>query len=295
MMIKTTNPTALVDEMRSLGESMSDKGMIEYDLSTGELIWCNEYALNKIEYKSKGAWDLSIFDVIPNEFHSQLKKYVANITRGKDMGLSVWPTKTTSGDIAWWYVYQTKTQYPIRWAYLEYIQVTSTHGIAYAFMRMQMDTINKYGDLNFKMNELEKWVHEKIEELSDKSEELENSISEIKELAESLVKAKDSINSFKDEIKKQYVELDKKTDDHTAEILKLISSNVINIKRMNAFESHVKVTTDLAIRSIALQTEKVGKGLSKKIAIPVSVISILAAVIQYLVQAWAQNKLVWPF
>ena len=294
-MSKSVNPTVLIDEMRSIGESMHDKGMIEFDLSNGEVTWCNQYAAEKMGYDGAQSESVSIFSIIPSEFHSQLKKHVSNIVMHRGLGFSIWPTTSISKEIVWWYIYQTRTQYPIRWSYLEFIQITDMHGIAYAFMRMQMDTINKYGDLSIKFSELDQWVHERLEELSEKDNELEKSVSEIKELTESFIETKDSIKLFKDEVKKQYDALDKKTDDHTAEILKLIGSSVVQTKRMNAFEKHVKMTTDLAIRSLTLQTEKVGKGLPKKIAIPVSMVSILAAVIQYLIQNWAQGSLKWPF
>lgn len=294
-MSRSVNPTVLIDEMRSIGESMHDKGMIEFDLSNGEITWCNQYASEKMGYDGIQSTSASIFSIIPSEFHGQLKKHISNIVMHRGLGFSIWPTTTTSEEIVWWYIYQTRTQYPIRWSYLEFIQITDIHGIAYAFMRMQMDTVNKYGDLSIKISELDQWVHERMEELSEKDSELEQSISEIKELIESFVETRDSIESFKDEIRGQYDALDKKTDDHTAEILKLIGSSVVQTKRMNAFEKHVKMTTDLAIRSLTLQTEKVGKGLPKKVAIPVSIVSILAAIIQYLIQNWAQGSLKWPF
>src|SRR5574343_1312253 len=117
-MIKPTNPTALIREMRSIGESMLNKGMIEFDLTTGEITWCNEFALNKTGYESPDQWAASIFNVIPNEFHNQLRKHITNIISNKEFGISIWPIETVSGEISWWYTYQTKTQYPIRWSFL---------------------------------------------------------------------------------------------------------------------------------------------------------------------------------
>jgi hypothetical protein len=46
------------------------------------------------------------------------------------------------------------------------------------------------------------------------------------------------------------------------------------------------MTTDLAIKSITMQADKAGKGLSKKVTIPVSITAALVTVIQYLIQNW---------
>ena len=71
-----------------------------------------------------------------------------------------------------------------------------------------------------------------------------------------------------------------------AKILKLISTDVVHSKRINAFENHVKMTTDLAIKSITMQADKADKGLSKKVTIPVSITAAVVTVIQYLIQNW---------
>lgn len=291
-MMSKINVTNTTEEMRSLGKSLSDKGMVEYSIPSGEIIWCNNYALEKVGYKQQKTWSVSIFDVIPEEFHIKLKEHVANIVANRSYA-SIWPVKTTSGEVSWWYVFQTRTHHSTRWAQVDYIQTTETGGIAYSFMRMQMDIMNKYGGLNTKVDELDKWVSEKIDELTKKDDELSQSISKITELTSSLIDTKDSIDSFKKELKEQFRELDKKSDEHTTEILKLIGSSVVHSKRLNAFEKHVKMTTDLAIKSITIQTEKAGKGLSKKVAIPVSIVSILTAIIQYLIQSWSKGS--WPF
>jgi hypothetical protein len=286
--INTTN----TEEMRSLGRSLLDKGMVEYSIPSGEIAWCNSYVLDKIGHESQKTWDVSIFDMIPNEFHKKLKEHISNISSNGSI-TSIWPVKTQSGKLSWWYVFQTKTYNSTRWIQVDYIQTTETDDIACSFMRMQMDIMYKCSDLNTKVDELDKWVSEKIDELTKKDNELFQSISEITELTSSLIDTKNSIDQFKGELRKQFKELDKKSDEHTTEILKLIGSSVVHSKRLNAFEKHVKMTTDLAIKSITLQTEKAGKGLSKKIAVPVSIVSIIAAIIQYLIQNWSKNQ--WPF
>lgn len=294
-------PISLVDKMRELGESILDKGMIEYNVETGSINWVNQFILNKTGYTLEQIKTISIFQLVPEQFHEKIKTSVSTIVRGKEPGSSIWPGKTTSGQISWWYLLQAKTQHPLRWSQCEYVQTTEPSGTAFIFMCIQMDTTNNYGAISQKVTELDEWAKGQIRELSKKYQSIEGfikneikpTLENIKDAAESAkraeqvaTEAKNGIDDLKEDLKKKIDSINDKAEEHTGEILKLISSDVIHSKRISAFEQHVKMTTDLAIKSITMQADKAGKGLSKKVTIPVSVTAAVVTVIQYLIQNW---------
>jgi hypothetical protein len=76
---------------------------------------------------------------------------------------------------------------------------------------------------------------------------------------------------------------------HTVEILRLISSDAANDARMKVFEDQVKKTTALAIRSVVSTADKAGRGLSKRVTIPVGVIAAVLTFIQWLITNWPRK------
>jgi hypothetical protein len=283
--------------MRELGGSIPDKGFIEYNVVTGAINWVNKFVLDKTGYTLEQIKQLGIFQIVPEQFHEKIRESISTISGGKEPGASIWPGKTTSGQISWWYLFQAKTQHPLRWTECEYIQTTEPSGTAFIFMCIQMDTTNNYGKISQKVEELDEWTRNQVQELSRKHKSIEDFIkTEIKptlksaaEAAESAKKAEEVVTKAKesiDQLNKKIGSINDKAEEHTGEILKLISTDVIHSKRITAFEQHVKMTTDLAIKSITMQANKAGKGLSKKVTIPVSITAAVVTVIQYLIQNW---------
>jgi hypothetical protein len=97
-----------------------------------------------------------------------------------------------------------------------------------------------------------------------------------------------------DNLRKTFEELEAK---YGSEILKLIGTDIVHDKRIEAFEKHMKMTTDLAIKSIeiqaknssgaiAKQAEETSKGLSKKVVIPMSIIAGVVTIVQILVERY---------
>jgi len=287
-------PISLVDKMRELGESVPDKGFIEYNVVTGAINWTNQFILEKTGYSLEEIKRFTIFDIVPDQFHEKIKNSLSTISGGREPGSSIWPGKTTSGQVSWWYLLQAKTQHPLRWSQCEYVQTTEPSGTAFVFMSIQMDVTNKYGAIDQKVAELDRWTRDQINELSRKHRSLEEFIKEeirptlngAKEAAESAKETKKALDELKEDFKKKIDSINDKAEEHTGEILKLISTDVVHSKRITAFEQHVKMTTDLAIKSITMQADKAGKGLSKKVTIPVSVTAAVVTIAQYLIQNW---------
>ena len=154
-MTEQSIPISLMEDMRKLGRSLSDKGLIEYNVATGAINWVNDFVLEKTGYTLEQIQRLSIFEIVPEQFHDKMQDSIAVIAKSKEPGSSIWPGKSSLNQITWWYVLQANTQYPIRWAQCDYVQTTENTGTAYTFMCIQMDTTNNYGRLHQKVNELD--------------------------------------------------------------------------------------------------------------------------------------------
>lgn len=80
--------------------------------------------------------------------------------------------------------------------------------------------------------------------------------------------------------------MDDKLASHTGEILKLIAGDHGQDRRIETFERHARETTELAIKSITMQADKAGRGLGRKVTVPVSGIALVTAAVQWLVAHW---------
>lgn len=280
------NTGDITDEMRSLGNSLADKGFLEFDTTSGSIEWANSYFLEQTKYEPEHLYSISLFDAISKEFHESLRNRLVDASEDKEFKPGIWPITVPTGEISWWYISGIRSQYSQQWVQGDLLQVTEPCGATYVFMQVQMNLIDEYGRLSARVDDLDRWVHERVAELTIKNRATDHSIANINKALDSISETKGSIETFKQDMTQQFLAMDRKLDDHTAEIIKLINASVIHSKRMSAFEKHVKMTTDLAIKSITMQTEKVGKGLSKKVAIPVSIISLLVTLLQYFIQNW---------
>jgi hypothetical protein len=61
---------------------------------------------------------------------------------------------------------------------------------------------------------------------------------------------------------------------------------MVHEERLKTYEDHVKRTTETAVRAIELQAFKSGKGLSRKVTVPIFVVTTLAMIFQYVIQHW---------
>jgi len=287
MSIKHLTPPPSLHEMRDAGRLISDKALIEMNLDTGTLTWANDFALAKLGYTIEQFRTITIFELVPEDFHEQVRDNIAEQSAGNVSKFSLWPSVATNGRIVWWFAYQNKVEYPISWSFAECVQETDSEGALFVFMRMQMQTTNNYGNLNARVNELDSWVHQQVERLDEKDANLERTITELQGKMQQAVAAAsraastslEAVAAFKDlreSIKQQLSQ-------HEEEIVKLIGTDVLHDRRMEAFEKHVQTTTTTAINSITTQADRAGKGLSRRIIVPVSAIAVIAQFLQWFI------------
>lgn len=287
MSIRQFVPPKSLASMRESGRSMKEGAMFEIDFSNGAFTWANEYALGKLGLELSQLQAMTAFDIVPSEFHDQVRDDLSDKSSGRLKKFSIWPSKTGSGKLAWWFVHHTRMEYPVGWSSADFIQETEPRGAAFMFMRITMANANEYGALHARVFELDQWVHSEIDRLNSKDSEFGDALRELGEKMKPAIAAAASAAATSKEtaaaMKDLRTVIGERFDKHEEEILKLIGTDVYHDRRMEAFERHVKATTDVAIKSITTQADKAGRGLSRRVTIPVSAIATIATLIQWLI------------
>lgn len=287
MSIRQFVPPQSLSDMREAGRSLDDKALFEIDLSSGAITWVNQFVLNKLGYGMEQIRALTIYDLIPEEFHDEINDEVSDKSTGKSRKFSFWPIKNSSGQLVWWYLYKTKIEFPTCWSHAELVQITRHEGPEYTFMRVTMDNASIFNSLQSRVDELDKWIHNKVHTLEVADAGFHKLINDISDKMKHVMNAATSAANTSLEVAAAVKNLKGDVQDtvgkHEEEILKLISTDVHHDRRIEAFEKHVKATTDKAIQSITTQANTAGKGLSRKVTIPVSAIAAIATLLQWLI------------
>lgn len=287
-----------VREVREQGRAMDDRALLEVNVSVGGFSWANDFALATLGYTQQQLCDMSVFDLCPSEFHERLREEMTEAHDGRTRRFSVRPMRTAHGAVCWWYVYQVRSHLPLQWVYAEHVQNTPTSGPEFSFMSMQMETVNSQAALEARIEDLDDWVREQISRVDQdvlsvrgKLEELvvktDSAISAAKNAATNALDAKNAANGIKSELDSYFRRFEEYHSQHAGEILKLISTDTLHDRRIEAFEEHVKTTTELAVAAIERQANRAASGLSRRVTVPVGVIAAVATALQLLLQHWS--------
>jgi len=288
-------------EGRKLGKDMKDRGAFEVDTSSGSVEWVNEFALGIMGCNEEQLASMSVFDMSPERFHDQIREDLAEEDSGKTRRY-IFPTKTAEGKVAWWYVFKIRTSDSRRWAYADHIQDTPQSGPEFSFMAMQVELANSQADLEGRMDDLEKWVGDQIARVDRDLGAVQNSLEKAEQAAlaaaADAIAAKNASLATQQELRKyatkedmqhhfeKFDTFEEQNTKATTEILRLIRTDTVHEERLKTYEDHVKKTTETAVRAIELQASKSGKGLSRKVTVPIFVVTTLAMVFQYVIQHW---------
>lgn len=295
--------------MREEGRTQDDSGVFEIDLVENKVTWANDYVINRSGYTLDQIKHMTLFDLIPETFHGRMQDAMEEASKRKSddgvtpVATSIWPFKTTGGKIAWWAVTKTVIEYPTIWIYGDHIQTTGLTGMSFLFMQAFMRAANGQSGLYDKVSELKAWTAAQIARLDEEDKRLKDGLSALEsKMSDALAaskeaaKAANSTHTMMEALQGAFRDFEAK---YGVEILKLIGTDTVHDKRIDAFEKHVKLTTDLAVKSIEMQAAKsaqsmneqvkeTSKGLSRKVTIPVSIIATVAIILEILVEHFAK-------
>ncbi len=295
--------------MRNLGSSLADKGFLELDLLSGSISWLNQFALEVLGYSIDQARSMTVFDLVPAEFQESVSNVVSDTIGGKNHRYGVWPFKAADGDIVWWYTVRERDEPPLYWYRGEMLGKTPRFGREFIALSLTMNTINNYNDLQSKLNDHVSWTQEQISELKAVDEKVWKAIEEVKRVGRgahaAAEKAANAALAADKSVKDLNVKIDEGFAKATVEIMRLISTDANHEERFKAFEAGMEKAASAAVEkataAIVKQTEKAGnaithkaeeagKGLSKKVSIPVGIIATVMTFIQLLIQMYMKGS-----
>jgi hypothetical protein len=293
---KSAKSVVSIIQEREIARPLDDIGVFEIDLVENRIIWTNECGVCKSGYTIDQIKHMTLFDLTPQASHGCIHEIVSNIIENKpivDKELtSIWPMQTFDKKIIWWAITKLVIEYPIVLVYGNHIQTTGDSDMSYVFMCTFMRAANGQVGLYNQLSELKAWTDDQIKKLSDEDKNLHAGLSSLeRKLEEALTASKEAAETSRasaamtENLQKTFQNIETK---YGSEILKLVNIDSVHDKRIDAFEKHIQMTTDLAIGSIKMQAENYSKNLSRKIVIPVSVIAGIVTIIQILVERFVK-------
>lgn len=281
--------------MRDLGRSLSEQGFFEVDLVSGHITWANDYALERTGYTFDQIRTFTVFDLVPEQFHESLRNTVSDQTQGKFHKFSMWPMQAASGDLVWWYSVRVKTVHPLYWYRCEYLNATGKTGPEFSSMCAAMHTTNGYNDLYNRLADFQTWTRENVERINTDVTTLQGAVEDLHEDIENLqgkvelaTKAAERAANIGLENQQTLAamkrEMSEEFSKQTAEIIRLISTDAIHSKRLEAFEAHMQRSAEKAVQIIRIQADKSGKDMARKVTVPVGAIAAIATLIQWFIQ-----------
>jgi PAS domain S-box-containing protein len=287
--------------MRNLGASLSDKGFFEIDLLSGSMTWMNPFALDSMGYSLEQVQSMTVFDIVLPEFQEAVTNVVSDTIAGRNHKYGIWPFKSGDGGIVWWYTVREKDDPPLYWYKAEFLGKTSRSGKDYAAMCVAMTTINGYNDLSTKLHDHVSWTKTEIDGLKAADEKVWKAIEEVKRIGRGAHAAAEKAANFSLANDKSIKDLNVSMSDgfskQTLEIMRLISTDAGHEERFKVFETGMDKAATAAVEkataAIVKQTEKAGnvitvraeqagKGLSKKVSIPVGIIAAAMTIVQWI-------------
>lgn len=285
--------------MRDLGRSLKDQGFFEADLVTGLISWANDFVLGKYGYSLSQLQSMTLFDLVPEEFHDELRNSVSDQTRGRLFRFSIRPGKSADGKLVWWYLVRVRADHPVYWYRGEYLNTTGKAGSEYSSMTAAMETANGYNDLYNELADFKGWARENVHRLDGADAEIQEDMRELKEQLHASIKASNraanaalesraSIESFKRDVSEQMSK-------QTAEIIKLISNDATQGEQLRKFSEFMdkttaqavqtmKTTTETAVQQISAQANKSGDKITRQVTVPIGLIAALVTLIQWMIQ-----------
>lgn len=289
-----------IQSMRKIGESLKDKGFFEIDFVDGRINWVNQFALLKMGYRLNEITTMSIFDIVPPEFHEYVRNYVTDRQNNTSL-YELWPFWSSDRSITWWYAIETNHEDPYIWLKSKYLNKTPQFGHETDSMVITLNLVQAYNDLISKIEKQENRI-DQLEHSNTEHDVILKSIGGRLEHIESIAKsAADSAFESNEELKKLRLSFDESLERQTTEILRLIMTDSVHDERMKNFNSILqeaaakavdtattKITkqSEIASQQMVKKVDEAGNKASRRVTIPLGFIMLLVTLIQIIVQIW---------
>lgn len=262
--------------------SIQDTGKLcfEIKVSSGTISWVNDNLKGKCLEDDRTLLNSSIYGLVDESFRARLSS-ILNEYEAKDIPRkTLWPIPTSKGKMAWWMVNieYTDEEYFICSTYL--VLLTDKSELGYKFASLSADNTFLASVAMSEIKSLRRDFDAFRKSVSDEVKASKDQINAAVEASRKAEKAAILNKEATDDLRKHVIS---QFSEHTKEITKLMTSDVVHDSRMAIFEDHVKKTTSEALTRIVQQANQSGRGLSKKVTVPVGISAVVVGILQWII------------
>ena len=258
----------------------SEKMFVEVELESGLISWVNE-STKSMCLKNQHLVGSSVYGIVHDTHRGRLSSLISRIRTKKSSIIkrTLWPVNFDD-KILWLMTVIKASDDKFIIFSISHIIMTDISSIEFEFANLSSENIYLSSlalseILDIKNAEVKCQKSVGCEITSIKSNILDS--INASEKAEKVAKESQSIlEALNDEVKDQF-------DRHTQDIIRLMTSDENHNRRMNEFDDKVKKTTKEALTQIVNQADNSGRGLTKKVTIPVGFMAAMIAFIQWLI------------
>lgn len=258
----------------------SEKSYFELETNSGTVVWANKSLREKCKNEINSVLNTNIFGLVDESFRSRLSRLFTNYKPHQIPNKTLWPITCDKSKMAWWMINIEYEDNEYIICNADLMVVTDRTDVGYKFAKMSADNTYQASAAIVELKTIKKEIIEINNTLKDEviktREDLNEAIDASKKAEAAAIQNKEALEELRNQVINQF-------NIHTKEIMKLMTSDVVHDSRMATFESHVKKTTTEALTQIIDQAEQSGKGLTKKITIPVGTTAAVIAFLQWII------------
>lgn len=264
----------------------SSKSYLEIDTKSSTITWINNCLSDKCTTDGQNIQNVSVYGLIDESFRSRLAIMLSNKDKSGLPKKTLWPVPCVPNKLAWWMVEIELVDSDYLLCGCSPILLTDRIDIGYKFAALSADNTYLASSALVQLETIKEDVKNLrqsfFDEIKVTRDDISDAISASKKAEEAAVENKSLIEDLKTQVIHQF-------NVHTREITKLMTSDVIHDSRMEIFENHVKKTTSAAMLQIMDQADRSGRGLTKKMVVPVGFMAGIIAFLQWLLTKYFHN------
>lgn len=272
--------------MRDTGSKTLQSGFFELDLTNGVVTWANDYLMKSCVQYGPRLIGASVHAIVRESHRERLLESLSEASSGRLFTRTVWPVLSNDGKTTWWTVVLEGAKNHTLWFSCSVSASVDTGSDMDMIAAMVADSHFVSAISSSKSAELEQKVYAEIEKTR---KHMTSTVQAVTTAANAALENKQATAELRSSMAKQF-------EDMTTEILRLISadarlshSDAIHEEKMKVFEDRVKKITTIAVKSIVNRADEAGRGLSKRVTIPVSLIAAAVTFLQWLINNWPKH------
>jgi hypothetical protein len=257
----------------------SDKYYFEIQINVGIISWSNDSLKALCLKEDRSFVSNSIYGLVDESFRARLTSVLNEYTPKDLPRKTVWPVASGNARTTWWVINIESFDDEYLICNASPSISTDKSELGYKFASLSADNtflasvaLSEIANLHREISAFKKGINEDVK---TSREQIESAAAAARKAEQAAIKNREATDDLKKHVIAQFSE-------HTKEITKLMTSDVVHDSRMAIFEEHVKKTTTEALTKIVTQADKSGRGLSRKVTIPVGISAMIMAFLQWI-------------